>query len=78
MTYGYFQALPRRTLPCCWKITRTFKNKYYKNILNHVYSNKLDNLANEYNNTYHRATKINPADVKSSTNIDFSIRNNNS
>ena len=32
-----------------------------------VYIDKLVDIINEYNNTYHRTTKMNPADVKSSS-----------
>ena len=34
---------------------------------------KIDNIVDKYNNTYHSAISIRPADVKSSTYIDFSI-----
>ena len=37
---------------------------------------KLADIVNEYNNTYHRTIKMNPLDIKSSTYIDFSIVNN--
>ena len=36
-----------------------------------VYIDKLDNISNEYNNTYHSALKTNPVDVTSSTCIDL-------
>ena len=35
-----------------------------------VYINKLDDIANEYNNTYHRTIKMEPVDVKDNTDID--------
>ena len=38
-------------------------------ISKNVYFHKLDNIVNECNNTYHK--NIRPADVKSSTYIDF-------
>ena len=34
-----------------------------------VYIDKLDNIVNEYNNTYHRTIKMKPVDVKDSTYI---------
>ena len=37
-----------------------------------VYTDKIDGIVNKYNNTYHRAVKIKPVDVKSSTYIDSS------
>ena len=39
-------------------------------ISKNVCINKLDDIANEYNNTYHRATKMEPVDVKDNTYID--------
>ena len=35
-----------------------------------VYIHKLDDIVNEYNNTYHRTIKMKSADVKYSTYID--------
>ena len=37
-----------------------------------MYIDKLDDIVNENNNTYHRTTKMNPIDVKDNTYIDFS------
>ena len=37
-----------------------------------MYSDKLDDIVNEYNNTYHRAIKNKPVDVKDNTYIDSS------
>ena len=48
------------------RFIRTLKNKIYKymtSISNNVYIDKLDDIVNEYNNTYHRTIKIKPADV---------------
>ena len=42
----------------------------YKNVC----INKLDDIANKWNNTYTRTTKMKPVDVKSSTYIDFDKR----
>ena len=41
-----------------------------------VYIYKLDDTVNNYNNTSHRTIIKKPVDVKSSTYIDFGIRNN--
>ena len=41
-----------------------------------VYIKKLNDIVNEYNNTYHRTIKMKPSDVKSSTYIDFGVENN--
>ena len=45
-------------------------------ISKNVYINKLDDIVNEYNNTYHRTIKMKPLDVQSSTYNDFGIENN--
>ena len=50
----------------------TLKNRTYKymtSISKNVYIDKLDDTVNKYNNTYHRAIKIKPADVKWNTYI---------
>ena len=51
---------------------RTLKNKIYKfmtSVLKNVYIDKLDDMVNEYNNTYHRTIKMKPVDVKDNTYI---------
>ena len=43
-------------------------------LLKNVYIDKLDDIVNEYNNTYHRAIKMKPVDVKDlSTGVSKSI-----
>ena len=44
-----------------------------------MYINKLDNIVNEYNNTYHRTIKMKPIDVKDNTdiNIDKEVNDKN-
>ena len=37
-----------------------------------VYIDKLDDIVNKYNNTYHKTIKVKPVDVKSSIYIDSS------
>ena len=56
------------------RFIRTLKNKIYKYmtaISKNDYINKLDDIVNEYNNTYHRRIKMKPVDVKDNTYIDF-------
>ena len=56
------------------RFIRTLKNKIYKymtSISKNVYIDKLDDIVNEYNNTYHRTIKMKPVDVKDNTYIDF-------
>ena len=54
------------------RCNRTLKIKIYKymtSISKNVYNDKLDDIVNIYNNTYHRAIKMKPVCVKSSTYI---------
>ena len=37
----------------------------------YVYIDKLDKIVNQYNNTYYKAMKIKPVDVKPGSYIDF-------
>ena len=56
------------------RFIRTLKTKIYKymtSISKNVYIDKLDDIVDEYNNTYHRTIKMKPVDVKGNTNIDF-------
>ena len=41
-----------------------------------MYINKLDDIANKYNDRYHSTIKVKPVAVKSSTHIDFKRKNN--
>ena len=50
------------------RFIRTLKNRIYKYITlisKNVSIDKLDDLVNKYNNTYHRPIKLKPIDVKS-------------
>ena len=56
------------------RFIRTLETKIYKymtSVSKSVYNDKLDNIVGEYNNTYHKAIKIKPVDIKDSTSIDF-------
>ena len=44
-------------------------------ILKNVYIDKLDEIVNKYNNTYHSAIKMKPANVKINMYIDFDKKN---
>ena len=62
------------------RFIRTLKSKIYKymiSISKNVYVNKLDDIVNEYNNTYHTTIKMKPIDVKDSSfiNTDKEINN---
>ena len=57
------------------RFIRNSKNKTYKymtSISKNVCIDKLDDIINKYNNTYHSTNKIKPVDVKSNTYIDSS------
>ena len=46
---------------------KTLKNKIYKHmaaISKNVYFNVLDNIVDDYNNTYHKTIEMKPVDVK--------------
>ena len=61
------------------RFIRTLKNKIYRymtSIWKNVYVNKLNDMVNKYNNTYHRTIKMKPVDVKSSASVDFDKKNN--
>ena len=56
------------------KFIRTLKNKIYKyitSVSNNVYIDKLDDIVNEYNNTYHLIIKMKFIDVKDNTYINI-------
>ena len=53
----------------------TLKNKIYKNmtsISKNVYIDKLDDIVNKYDNTYHRTIKMKLVDIKPSTYLESS------
>ena len=57
------------------RFIRNLKNKIYKymtSISKKVYIDKLVDIVNKYNNTFHRTIKIKPVDVKPRTYIDSS------
>ena len=57
------------------RFIRTLKNKIYKymtSISKNVYIDKLDDIVNKYNNTYHSTIKTKPVHVKPSTYNDSS------
>ena len=58
----------------------TLKSKIYKyitSISKNVYIDKLDDIVDEYNNTYHTTIKMKPIDVKDNTYINTSKEINN-
>ena len=62
------------------RFIRTLKNKIYKymtSISENVYIDKLDDIMDEYNNTYHTTIKMKPIDVKDNTYINTDKEINN-
>ena len=62
------------------RFIRTLKNKIYKymtSISKNVYIDKLDDIVNEYNNTYLRTIKMKPIDVKDNADINIGKEVNN-
>ena len=62
------------------RFIRTIKNKIYKHMISiskNVYIDKLDDIVNEYNNTYHTTIKMRPIDVKDNTYINIHKEINN-
>ena len=60
------------------RFIRALKNKickYMTSISKNAYVNKLDDIVNEYNNTYYRTIKMKPIDVKDNayTNTDKEV-----
>ena len=54
------------------RFIRTLKSKIYKymtSISKNVYIDKLDDIIDEYNNTYHTTIKMKPTDLKDNTYI---------
>ena len=61
------------------RFIRTLKkkiNKYMTSISKNVYIDKLDDIVNKCNNTYHKTIKMKPVNVKLSTYIDFGVEKN--
>ena len=62
------------------RFIRTLKSKIYKHmtsISKNVYIDKLNDIVNEYNNTYHATIKMKPIDVKANTYINTDKEINN-
>ena len=62
------------------KFIRTLKSKIYKymtSISKNVYIDKLDDIVDEYNNTYHTTIKMKHTDVKDNTYINADQEINN-
>ena len=61
------------------RFIRTFKNKIYKymtSVSKNVYIDKLADIVSKYKNIYHSIIKMKLTDMKSSTYVDFGLKNN--
>ena len=61
------------------RFIRTLKNKIYKHmtaISKNVYFDVLNDIFDEYNNTYHRTIKMKPVDVKSDSFAEYNEESN--
>ena len=61
------------------RFIRTLTTKIYKymtSVSKNLYIDKLDDIVNKYNNTYHKTIKMKPVDVKDNIHIDFSKKVN--
>ena len=62
------------------RFIRTLRTKIYKymtSVSKNVHIDKLVDMVNEYNNTYHRTIKMKPVDVKYNTYINFKKKSKN-
>ena len=62
------------------RFIRTLKIDIYKHmtaISKNAYSDKLDEIVDKYNNTYHIEIKMKPTNVKVDTCIDYDVQHNN-
>ena len=61
------------------RFIRTLKNKMYKHmtaISNNVYFDVLDDIVEEYNNTYHKTIKMKPIDGKDDSFAEYNEESN--
>ena len=58
------------------KTLRTKIYKYMTSLSKNVHIDKLDDIVNEFNNTYHRTIQMKPVDVKNNTYFDSSKKVN--
>ena len=74
------QHIMKENLLFAERFIRTLKSKIYKymtSISKNVYIDKLDDIVDEYNNTYHNTIEMKPIDVKDNTYINTSKEINN-
>ena len=76
--YKFFSACNEKKFVVVERLIGTLKNKIYKHmiaILKNMYTDKLNDIINKYNNTYYRTIKMKLINVKSSASIGFKFEN---
>ena len=71
---------PNKIWVVAQRFLRTLKNKidiYMTPVSKNVDIDKLDDIVNEYDNTYHRTIKMKPVDVQDNTHFEFEKEVNN-
>ena len=61
------------------RFIRTLKNRIYKHmtaVTKNVYFDVLDDIADEYNNTYHKTIKMKPIDAKNDSYTEYNEESN--
>ena len=74
-----YSAHSERTSVAAERFISNLKNKIYTymtSISKNVYIDRVDNIVNKCNNTYHNTIKMKPVDVESSTYIDVGTKIN--
>ena len=77
-TEMYSTYIEGKSVVAEWFI-RTMRNKIYKYIIavsKNVYIDVLDDIVDEYHNSYHRTIKMKPVDVKSGIYIEYDVEHN--
>ena len=57
-------------------IQKCIQHRLKENLLLLIYIDKLDDIVDEFNNTYHRTIKMKPADVNSGNYIKYNVNFN--
>ena len=74
MIYKCFQQIKKENLLLLKDLLESWRTKFTNIWPLYQQMCKLGDIANEYNNTYHRTIKIKPVDVKPSIYIEFGIK----
>ena len=75
MIYKCIQQIMKKNLLLLKDLLESWRTKFTNIWPLYQQMCKLDDITNEYNNTYHRTIKMKPVDVKPSIYIEFGIKN---